>query len=266
MRGHSLLWQIQKDANFKGYLFGTIHLYIDAIKPLFLGVKPYLRQCDAFFAEVNFGDLEVVDLARYFTLPENHRKEDFIKSPQWSKMSAICRKHFGIDLQSMEKNYPLFILHQLQLSLLPAPNLQSMDTLLWDQAKEWNLACGGLEEIEQHFSILEKIPLTYQYKSLMAALRNVRKFKRAHAKLLQLYLHQDIRTIYHWSRKFLGPCRRIMLLDRNFIIFQSILRNIENRKCFFAFGAGHFYGNEGVIAYLKKHGYKVKPVPMQHPC
>lgn len=51
-------------------------------------------------------------------------------------------------------------------------------------------------------------------------------------------------------------------VERNEKWIQIIEENIKKNRCFIAVGNGHFFYNTGLIALLRKKGYKLKPVKM----
>jgi uncharacterized protein len=54
--------------------------------------------------------------------------------------------------------------------------------------------------------------------------------------------------------------RKLMIYDRNIIMANRMVGLSEENSCFFAIGAAHLPGQKGVMALLKRQGYKIVPV------
>ena len=58
------------------------------------------------------------------------------------------------------------------------------------------------------------------------------------------------------GRKF----RRVLIKDRNVRMVKRIIgrtKQASSRSFFFAIGAGHFYGETGIVALLEEKGFEV---------
>ena len=58
----------------------------------------------------------------------------------------------------------------------------------------------------------------------------------------------------------MGKIRNLMIYDRNKKMVNAIIRMSDEKSSFFAIGAAHFAGNKGILAFLKKEGYKIKQI------
>jgi uncharacterized protein len=59
---------------------------------------------------------------------------------------------------------------------------------------------------------------------------------------------------------------RALIQDRNHVMAHRMDSLLTQRRCFFAIGAAHLPGHEGVLALLRQLGYRVEAVlPKQEP-
>ena len=56
----------------------------------------------------------------------------------------------------------------------------------------------------------------------------------------------------------MGRIRKVMIYDRNVNMKERIKALSSDKTCFFAIGTAHFPGGKGILALLKKDGYKIQ--------
>jgi uncharacterized protein YbaP (TraB family) len=82
-------------------------------------------------------------------------------------------------------------------------------------------------------------------------------------RLADLYRAQDLEGLRSFvlnSTVEYGRYNEALLAQRNTTWIPRLLRFARNKSTFFAVGAGHLPGEDGVIALLRAEGYKVTPV------
>jgi uncharacterized protein YbaP (TraB family) len=259
----SLLWRVEKDGYYTSLLFGTVHLHDERLNSILESVYPHIDQVDHVMTEIDLDLAKTSEMISYFYLPENTDKKNFIKLSHWNKIVDIASKRTTLDLNSMEHLKPLLILHQVSHDIFGSSVEKSMDEFLWNYALQKGKTTGGLESVAQHFETINHIPLEYQYKVLYKSFRHFDTLLKSHKVLLNAYLNEDLQRIYKISRRMLGKYRRLMLFDRNHTIFQSILIQTKMQSNLFACGAAHLYGNEGILALLKKKKFTIKALKIK---
>ncbi|MBK9728352.1 MAG: TraB/GumN family protein [Saprospiraceae bacterium] len=255
-----LLWKLSFKNTLNSYLFGTIHLNSSILNDNRILFSSLLNQCNAFAAEIDMDKMEFSNMQSYFRLPDGQNWKEAFKNNQWDKMQSISKKLFHLDLDQFSTIYPLLLINQLSLQLIGRQQEKSLDQILWEMATEAGLEKIGLEDFHQHFSMIEEIKLSDQLKMLKDLFSNLHSSRKLYLKMISDYQKQDNRSIYHISRKMLGKYRTIMLIHRNHIISNRIVEIGASKTCFFTCGAGHLYGNQGVLRNLKKQGIKLQPV------
>jgi uncharacterized protein YbaP (TraB family) len=255
-----LLWQLKFNESKTSYLFGTIHLNSSLFLEHQQMFSSLLDQCSVFAAEVNLDQMGQHEMNNYFKLPENSDWSGKLKPNQWNKMKRICDLRFQLNLDYFMNVYPLVLVNQLSLQLIGMNVEKSLDQSLWELATSKNIQCVGLEDFDQHFSMISLIHINDQLKMLKDLLKNIDQSRRKYLKMLKDYHAEDLRTIYQSSKKMLGKYRRMMLYERNVIMFDKILTIAQADSSFITCGAGHLYGEYGILRLLKKHGVQLKHV------
>ncbi|MDX1685054.1 MAG: TraB/GumN family protein, partial [Saprospiraceae bacterium] len=80
--------------------------------------------------------------------------------------------------------------------------------------------------------------------------------------LTQIYVDQDIEAMVSTigDDDQLGKYEKLLVNKRNINWIPVMEEKMKTRSTFFAVGAGHLAGEEGVLNLLKKAGYTIKPL------
>lgn len=257
-----LLWRLEFDHSRISFLFGTIHLNSSLFQEKRELFNSLLNQCVIFAAEVDLDQMNPDQMSAFFKLPENGQWLDQLKPNQWLKMKQLCERRFHLDLNQFTTVFPLVLVNQISLQLIGMNAEKSLDQNLWELAAQKNMSRMGLEDFHQHFNMISLIELKDQIKMLKDLLKNLDHSKRKYVKMVNDYHSQDLRSIYQTSRKMLGKYRKLMLFERNEIMRDKIMQLGQTESCFITCGAGHLYGEQGILRLLKKQGVSLKHVSL----
>lgn len=159
---------------------------------------------------------------------------------------------------------------------------KSVDVVLYDEAVKRGHFIGhleeitsvpneGLERILENASRIDTLPMKLQADSLYHSIHSInngdtgREFRKVFKKLEEfnlVYLKNDTCKMSHlledslYSQSFDSVQHR----QRNLAWIPIIKQGITQRRCMIAIGARHLLANDGLIALLRKEGYKVEPV------
>ena len=121
----------------------------------------------------------------------------------------------------------------------------------------------GLETAAFQMSMFDSIPYRVQAQMLMDAINaedggSTDQFDE----MVKLYRDQDIYAMQNLMDEEGGIAgyEDLLLVRRNRNWIPIMAASMKARPTFFAVGAGHLGGDEGVIALLREAGYTVEPV------
>ena len=144
------------------------------------------------------------------------------------------------------------------------PFANSMDGYFQDKAKTDGKEVGGLETVEdQTKALFDGYPLLKQKEMLLKTVRDTTSLKNDQdiQTLTQLYKEQNLDKIAEMTLKSMETEEYNNLLkNRNDKWMPQIFEMIQKKSTFFAVGAAHLIGVDGVILRLRKEGYTVKPI------
>jgi hypothetical protein len=184
---------------------------------------------------------------------------------QYAKLSKYAEDSLGMGSELIQYMKPvtlLMLMSKQSASLCEAP--VSYEEQIMKTAKTTNKEVLGLESVTEQLTALETIPADSVVKYVMEAIEGDGSDdgKDEYSELIVAYKHQDIGTLHTMIAKSegFGGATDALLDDRNKKWISRMAGMMSSNSVFFAVGAGHLAGNNGVINLLKKNGYKVNPV------
>ena len=181
---------------------------------------------------------------------------------------AIVNSYFqdlGIPLFLLERMKPMFlsVFAESQSMLSDTAGMKSYEMELMDLAKAQSKDIVGLETMDYQLSIFDSIPYEAQAEMLVEAIKTESNDGASEIDTL----------IYHYKKQDLNRLSELINANDDYSEYQDLLLNNRNKnwipvmekfmqeqKMFFAVGAGHLVGDEGVLTLLEDRGFVVSPV------
>ncbi len=266
----SLFWEINgKNLPKPSYLYGTIHIIdkADFYLPPILEEK--LKQCDNVSFEIDLADMN--NLGALFTLlkeammKEGVKLRDLVSTEEYALIKDYFQK-LGLPMVMLERVKPMFLSMLAtgdgSISDFSNGDMMSYEMEIYDLAKLHQKPTSGLETIEYQVSLFDSIPYADQAKMLVNSVQNASEGSSELDSTTILYREQDIEAMVTMvgADEGIGKYEQILLINRNQNWIPHISKMMQKAPSFFAVGAGHLGGKNGVIRLLMKAGYEVKPI------
>lgn len=261
----SLLWEISNPSNNqKSYLFGTMHIMDEEsfFFPKKLG--QLLAKSEALCMEIS--SISNNNLSPTQLILEKGSFQDFFSEKELDTIHQWASEDLLMEVKQFDENFkqakPFLVLQFILQNSLPE-NIKSQESELEKQAKQKDIPLLGLETVDEQLKLFDNLTSVDQKKMVLAALRNRDKAKNEFNELQKLYLLQNLDSLYSFIQKDNSlPNSRIFLEDRN-IHWISLMKNMMSKQnVFFAVGAAHLTGPEGLIELLMKEGYQLKAIKL----
>ena len=260
----SLLWSISGH-NLKkpSFLFGTIHLiciddYLWTPK-----MKECLNKSDNVCFELNLADPSVMAQVAIGLVDSSGKNlEDYFTQDQFKLLKKYINDSLGINISLFNKMKPIALQSIFSSSGLNCTNPTSYEDSIMKTAQASGKQISGLEDPEEQIAALEKIPIDSVVVQLMDEMQNNQKSDSEYNKLIAAYKSQDLPLLYQLITTSSEPGDElgVLLEDRNKKWISRMSNKMNQSSVFFAVGAGHLWGDTGVITLLRKAGYTVKPL------
>jgi uncharacterized protein YbaP (TraB family) len=257
----SLLWQISGNGLTKpSYLFGTIHLICKDDYLWTDKMKEALDKSQKVCFEMNLHDPAVMmQVATAMIDTSGKSLKDYYTPEQYRMVVDYFMDTIGMSLAMFQKLKPVGLQTFLSTRESGCANPQSYEENIMDAALIDKKEILGLESPQEQMAVLESIPVDTVVKQLLDDIQDKNKDKSEYNKMIAAYKSQDLPVLYNLilSSKDLSDNMDAFLKDRNNKWIPRMQDKMKKSSVFFAVGAGHLYGPDGVINLLRKAGYTV---------
>ncbi len=265
----ALLWRISGNGLKKpSYLLGTIHL-IPKDKLRF-SEATYDALADASRVAFEIDMKEMTNIAAQFSLMTKafmgggKTLRDLLPADDYTFVKERLDAK-GMPSSMLERMKPLFLstLFGTDEETASGKNatMTSVEMELYRQVKRRKLESAGLETAAYQMSIFDSIPYEAQAKMLVETLRNSEGAGGDFDQMINMYQQKDIQAMEAMmgdAANGMNAFQDVLLYQRNRNWIPVMARMMREKPTLFAVGAGHLGGARGVIALLRKDGYRVE--------
>ncbi len=282
----ALLWKVTgKKVKQASYVFGTIHMIPSEDYFLPEYVDNALKGSDEVFFEVNTDDMNnpamMMGMMNMMFM-EDKTLKDLLSEEDYKLVKKKLNENPMMALlgEQADRIKPMFLssmIDQGDMGLDPLSggmdmgNMKSYEMELTKIAKAEGKPIDGLETLEFQMGLFDKIELEDQAKMLVEAIRSDGKDKEGEgtedsiSKMVNLYKEQDIHSLYSMINaqsegSGVSEFEDQFLTERNKNWIPLMAKTMSENTAFFAVGAGHLGGKQGVLELLRNEGYIVTPV------
>jgi uncharacterized protein len=255
----SLLWKLERPEGVS-YVFGTMHTRDERAFVNLSKVYSALEATDLFAAEFDLDGADPERMISLMQLPPDQSLSALYGQRRFNSIYSRLRHYVGLDLKAMQQLIPFAIISMIDQQMLGTERQDPLDIHLWSIAREQQKKLAGLETTEEHYGVLEQMPMSLQLSQLASIAAHVPAYRRRMRRLTDLYVAGDIRQLYMNSKKGAGELRRPLLYDRNQLMSRRLEQFSREQTVFAAVGAAHLYGERGMLRLLKHAGFRISPV------
>ena len=260
---NSLLWKIEgKNLKTPSYVLGTIHILPQ--KDFFLSEA--MKQALANTQQVVL-ELDMDDPAMGMTMLQNASMSDgstldkLLSAEDYQKLDVLIKKSTGVGVEVFNKWQPMLVA-SFAMQQMMDNQIASYEMTLVRMAQEAQKEVKGLESIQEQTEAMATIPYPQQAKYLSEILNDFDKQKALFGKMVELYKSQNLNALLDYMVEQSGGIdfSTVLLNQRNQKWIPKIALLAAEKSTFFAVGAGHLPGKDGVLTLLRKAGYRVTAV------
>lgn len=280
----ALMWRISgKKLKKPSYLFGTIHM-IDK-KDYFMPeyVKKAFDQSENVVFEINTDDMTDMsamgNMMNMMFMDDGVTLKDLLSEEDYKRVKKSLNENPLMMMMGdmVDKIKPLFLSAMIDQGDMGGDpfgggggmmgmggNVVSYEMEFTKMAKAAEKPISGLETVEFQMSMFDSISLEDQAKMLVQSLdADKSEGEDALSQMIALYKAQDIPGLHkmiHEQSAGSADFEDKLLNMRNKNWIPLMAEQMPENVTFFAVGAGHLGGEEGVVSLLRKEGYIVVPV------
>ncbi|MDE3251296.1 MAG: TraB/GumN family protein [Bacteroidota bacterium] len=259
----SLLWEISSGNNHpSSYLFGTFHLMCKDQFTISTILEDKIRSVKQFYGELKMDDPNLQQEMMSKMQLRDQTLQDLIGAEAYPEIRQKFETLTHMPLLAFDHFKPFFCLSLLALQSVNCQQITQPETELMGIAGKYQIPIKGLETVEDQLSALDKEPMADQIQSLKRTVLNFDSVKTMMHTLTQVYLKRNIDTLYRFMQDsgLSEDFETVLLKNRNENWIPVMVQAMKTENCFFAVGAGHLGGKDGLIQLLRTKGYRVTPV------
>ena len=261
---NALLWEISGNGlQQPSYLFGTIHMICKEDYTFSELTKQKFNRSKQVYLELDIDDptLQSVMMG-LMQLPDKESLKNKLGGNNFNRLDSFLKKEMNMNLAVFNGFKPMMVMSLLAQRLLSCAAMESYEINFVKMASEQKKELLGLERVEDQVAVFDAIPDSLEIRSIMSIVNNFESQKNEFNRMSSLCKAQNLESLYQLmvaSPEMMGS--QELLLDRrnrNWIPIMESAMKISST--FFAVGAGHLAGSQGVLELLRKKGYKMKPI------
>jgi uncharacterized protein YbaP (TraB family) len=261
---NTLLWEVSGNglAN-PSYLFGTFHLmckddmfFSKNFTTALSNANTLVMEIDLSDAKNTFGAMEFLKMKNDTTLKK------ILSQNEYNRLSSFFKDSLKMSLSFFENMKPVFLQALFYPKMMSCKQSGSLEEAIMVQAKKANKQIKGLETIELQSALLDNLSYQEQAKSLMELIDDFNNQKLNFEQLLMSYKSQNAKDMSKLieSDPELKNQKPELLDNRNLNWVNQFEQLMPKTSLFVAVGAGHLFGEMGLIQLLRKKGYQLKPI------
>lgn len=266
---NSLLWEISGNGLTQpSYLFGTIHIIAAEDFVLTDSTLAAFKRCKEVAFEIDMDEMD--NLAALLPL----LMKAFMRNGTTLRDLLSTEDYHLVKSRFSEMGLPIFMLERVKPMFLSSlmtgqgsdssemANTKSYEIELLQLARDAEKPVHGLETAAYQMSMFDSIPYKAQAEMLVETLKAGPSENDEMDQLVALYKAQDLVELQKMmeSDSGIGEYQHLLLDQRNANWIPVMSRMMKESPVFFAVGAGHLGGEQGVIALLRRQGYQLRAV------
>ena len=266
----SLLWKISgQGLSEPSYLYGTIHLIGQDDFFLSDSTRAFIDAAGMVVFEVDMADMTniaaQIGLLMDAFMDGGRSLKDLLPAEDYQLVKAYFQE-MGLPVFLYERMKPMFLTVFTSMDMEPdamsSGEMRSYEMEILELARAGDKRTGGLETIEYQMSMFDSISYEEQAQMLVESIRSEQQGGDALEELVRLYKSQDIDAMANLlkTEDGMGKHEDMLLVTRNRNWIPVMKEMMAGQQTFFAVGAGHLGGPQGVVRLLRQEGYAVVPV------
>lgn len=245
------------------YVFGTFHIMCANDYVMSDVVKNKFKETQQVVLELDMDDPQMMmQMQQQMFMKDGQSLKKLLAADDYQIVGDYFKDSLQMPFQMLEKVKPFALTSMLYPKVLGCP-LESFEMNFVKLSKEQDKEILGLESVADQMGVFDKIPYQKQAEGLVEVVEHMDKSRAEFSKMVTTYKTEDIDAIAAMIAEEESEYTEysdILLADRNKNWIMKITNYAKEKPTFFAVGAGHLGGTEGVVNLLREAGYTVTAV------
>lgn len=259
----TLLWRISGNGLTKpSYLYGTVHLQDKRLFSFTDSVYHSLESVEGFALEIDFNELMDSVFTRGFREAEDELlDEEEVEVDENDIDKSVDSILMALDIKpgKMSRKDLKKIRDYRMNRIVQKGEMQTIvDGYLYGLALRMGKWIGGIEDVSDQLDLKDVLGRELSVDEVFIP---ETKMRNSLEEMIRLYVNRDLQGIADFIDGSYNENKKdILLVNRNYKMVRRMDSLTKFRTMFFAVGAAHLPGEEGVINILRAQGFDVVPV------
>jgi uncharacterized protein YbaP (TraB family) len=266
---HSLCWRISGNGlKQPSYLYGTMHVSDKRVFNFGTKVTTAFEEAKTYAMELDPEKAMSPDILTKVVMKDGVTLKAMLPDSDYRFADSLVTIRAGVGLAVFDHMEPIVVTAMLEefgmdmsKSDTGSNMEQAMDLYFYQKAQTGGKKTIGIETVDEQIDALHSMSYQEQTELLSETIKDIKKADKSEGKdILKYYISQQLDSLAAMSDERQMPPKfyKALVTDRNVKMADRIARFIEKQSTFIAIGALHLPGNGGVVALLRKKGYKVE--------
>lgn len=270
-----LFWKIEIDGAAPSYMLGTVHLTDERVTTLKPVIKNALTSSKRIVLEIADLSEAAVNKVMFSALnllmfTGKKRLDPLLTKEEFAVVRAVITSA-GMPGDMAKQLKPWFATTMMALSSCErargAAGVQALDQQLITEAKKLGLEVLGVETIKEQFMSMASIPMPDQLEMLKSTIKYYKRTQDLLETMIGIYQRRQMGIAWPLQLKLAEKAgaditrfesfRQLLIIKRNLRMRDRVIAHLKKGSTFFAIGALHLPGKEGLVALLRQSGFKV---------
>ena len=273
-----LLWKVSGNGLARpSYVMGTHHFAPSSMLDEIPGMQQAFEGCDVVVGEMDMEASMSFDgqmaMAQAMMAPADSTLDKLYSPEDYKIIEEAFNKYcgdLGIPFSMMNRLKPAAISMQMEalLSMKSFPDFQADDAIdiaVQKRGKALGRPAMGFETVEEQVGFIFNTPISRQAEELLESCKKEGSKEEESVMLTEAYMSQDLSRI---EAVFNDPevnsmdedAMEILINKRNRNWIEKLVTMMPERACLVCVGAGHLFGDKGLLQLLRDRGYTVEPM------
>jgi uncharacterized protein YbaP (TraB family) len=261
-QGNSLLWKISgKGLEKPSFLFGTVHMickddyfWTDAMQNAY-------DNSEKVCFEMDLDDITLqASIASSLMLEEGQELKDFFNEADYEQLAQYLQDSLSMPIHLLSRMKPAAIMTLVLSKVGLCKDMISYESNIMSKAISDDKEILGLETVSEQIAILENMNTDSIVSYVMQIVNGNESYDQEFSKLMDAYKDQDLESLYQLIKESASYKDDLnnLLYDRNQRWIGRMEKMMKENSVFFGVGAGHLWGEKGLLEYLKDSGYTLE--------
>lgn len=271
-----LLWKVSgNNLPRPSYILGTYHLAPASMLDEIPGIDQALEGCDVVVGELDKEDMKdpngMMGLVSLMMAPADSTLDKLYTPEQYQVIEQVFNKYcsgMGLSLGMMTRLKPeavSMLITVMRTGLMEPDNTNLIDIGVQERGSKMGRATMGLETLQEQAELMFSAPIADQAQRLLKACEEDDVQQEMSQELKDAYMSQDLEKLeaaFNESAdaEMNEDMMESLLTRRNNNWVVKLVKMMPERSCLVCVGAGHLFGDQGLLQLLRAEGYTVEPM------